>query len=78
MTVRRPNDAPVTVNIVIESELFIFLYAATSKDTHAVVASNGPLGHITIWRTAVIQKSADASSFGCINVLFNCKKETRK
>lgn len=53
-TVGRPKDVPVTVDVVIESELFIFLYITTGKDTHAVVASNGPLGYITIWRAAVI------------------------
>jgi hypothetical protein len=72
--IKRHRNAPITIDVVIESKFLIFLHLTTGEDTHAIVVSDGPFGYITIRRTAVVQKPADTSSFGCIDVLYHCKR----
>jgi hypothetical protein len=67
------RNAPVTIDIVIESKFLVFLHVTIGEDTHTVVVADSPFGYVTIGRTTVVQKSANASSFGCIDILFNRK-----
>jgi hypothetical protein len=63
------DDVPITVHVVVESELLILLDVTISKDTHANMGSDSPFGYVAVWSATVIQKSSDASSLGGVNVL---------
>lgn len=72
------DDIPITVHIVVESELLILLDVTISKDAHANMGSNSPFGYVAVWSAAVIQKSSDASSLGGVNVLLLIMPEEAK
>jgi hypothetical protein len=71
---RSDHNVPITVDIVVESQLFIFLDVSTSKDSHTNVLPDGPFGNIAIRVTTVIGKSADASSFRSVYKLQKADK----
>jgi cobalamin biosynthesis Co2+ chelatase CbiK len=68
--IMRINDnVPITIHVVVESELLVPLDITAGKDAHADMASDGPFGYVAIWSAAMIQKPADASALGSINIL---------
>lgn len=63
------NYAPVSVHIVVKRQLLVLHYLPLRKNTHSDVWPNLPLCDMTIWITAVIRESTDASTFSSIDEL---------
>ena len=63
------ENIPISVNVIIECQLFRSLNISLRKNSHPHVVSYGPLGHIAIWITAVICKTSDSSTFRRIDKL---------
>jgi hypothetical protein len=62
-------SVPVSVYVVVERQLLILLDRPTCKDAHPDAFAYLPLGDVTVWATAVICETANAASFGRIDVL---------
>lgn len=68
-TITRLSFVAISINVVVECQLLALLHIALSKDAHPHVFSDLPFGDVTVWVTAVINESGDASFFRCVEIL---------
>jgi len=76
MSVLKNGYLPVSIDVVIESQLLSFFDVAFGKNAHPHTLANNPFGNIAIWIAGMIQKSGLASSFRSIDVL--CDPDCRQ
>lgn len=62
-------DVPVSVYVVVERQFLVLPYRPIRKDAHPDTLAYLPFGNITVWFTTVVRETANATSFGRINVL---------
>ena len=53
---------PISIDIIVECELFVLLDVTLGKDPHANMVANRPLCDVTIRLAAVIRESANSSA----------------
>lgn len=65
----KEQSVPISINVVVEGQLFVLLDIPFREDTHADIVADGPFCHITIWITAVVGETTDSTTFGCVDEL---------
>lgn len=63
------SQIPITVNIVVESQLFVFLDVSLRVDAHSDVLADCPFRNKTIRITTVVGESTNSSTLRCIDEL---------
>lgn len=62
-------NIPISVNIIVEGQLFVLLDIPLCKDSHANMIANGPLCDVAVWVTTVVSKTSYATRFRGIDKL---------
>ena len=66
---RRGSDLPVTIDIVVERQLFVLLNRPVGEDAHSDAVANGPLRDVAIWVTTVVGKPANTTALRRVDEL---------
>lgn len=67
--VRRRPHPPVSIDIVVESELLVLQYGPLGKDSHSHSIPNGPFCDVTVGVAAVVRESPDSALLGGVDKL---------
>ena len=59
----------ISVDVVVECQLFVLLDRAVCKDAHANTVTDGPLRNIAVRITTVVSKPTDTTTLGRVNEL---------
>ena len=65
----RKENAPVTIDVVVERELLVLLDIALSEDAHAHLAPDGPFGNEAVGVARVVEESTFAAALGRVDEL---------
>lgn len=64
-----PRIIPVTVDVIIKGQFFVFLDTAICKNAHTNTTAHSPFRYITVWVTTVICEPAYSALLGSIDEL---------
>lgn len=62
---------PIAIDIVVEGQFLILLDVSIRKDAHADMLANRPFGHIAIWVTTMVGKTAFTAAFRGVDELLH-------
>lgn len=74
---RKTLNAPITIDVVVECQLFMLLNLAFGKDAHSNVLVDGPPGDIAVRSAAMICETTKSSAFCRIDELDSMKVRWR-